>query len=95
MDLVWSALSIADRHKIFDYIETENPSAAIAVDERIEQAVDRLRQFPESGRTGRVTGTRELVVAHTPYIVAYIVISGRVRILRVLHGAQTWPEDMP
>jgi toxin ParE1/3/4 len=51
-------------------------------------------QFPESGRPGRIEETRELVILRTPYIAAYRITGDTVRILRVLHGAQQWPEDM-
>jgi toxin ParE1/3/4 len=63
----------------------------VHVDEQIVAAVRRLIEFPESGRPGRVAGTRELVIPRTPYIAAYLVIPEMVRILRVLHGAQIWP----
>lgn len=58
-------------------------------------AVRRLHDFPESGRPGRVAGTRELVITETPYVAAYHVSGETVRILRVLHGAQQWPDDLP
>ena len=48
----------------------------------------------QSGRPGRVAGTRELVVTGTPYVAAYQVTRETVRILRVLHGAQQWPDDL-
>lgn len=94
MRLTWSALAIADRMAIFDFIEQENPAAAIRTDTKIEAGIRQLLQFPESGRTGRVSGTRELVIAGTPYIAAYSVLSDRIRILRVLHGAQVWPDSL-
>jgi toxin ParE1/3/4 len=56
--------------------------------------VRRLLEFPESGRPGRVAGTRELVVPHTPFIAAYVVTGDRIRILRILHSAQVWPDDI-
>jgi toxin ParE1/3/4 len=34
------------------------------------------------------------VISRTPYIVAYRITGDTVRILRVLHGARRWPEDM-
>jgi addiction module RelE/StbE family toxin len=79
---------------IFDFIEQENPAAAIRSDTKIEASIRQLLQFPESGRTGRVPGTRELVIAGTPYIAAYSVLSDRIRVLRVLHGAQIWPDSL-
>jgi len=92
--LVWTQHALADRDAIFKYIEEESPRAAVNVDDQIVAAVRRLLDFPESGRPGRVVGTRELVVPRTPFIAAYIVTADRVRILRVLHGAQVWPDDI-
>jgi toxin ParE1/3/4 len=83
-----------DRERIFDFIEQDDPRAAIAVDERIATQVLLLMQFPEGGRPGRIEGTRELVIRRTPYIVAYRVERDGVRILRVLHSAQMWPGGM-
>lgn len=94
MRLVWSAFALADREGIFVHIEADNPSAAIGVDERIAAAARRLINFPESGRPGRVAGTRELIITGTPYIAAYAVTIETIRILRVLHGAQTWPDEI-
>ncbi|WP_436316525.1 type II toxin-antitoxin system RelE/ParE family toxin [Variovorax sp. LjRoot84] len=60
MRLEWSPLAMDDRERIFDFIEQDDPRAAIAVDERIATQVLVLLQFPEGGRPGRVEGTREL-----------------------------------
>lgn len=79
---------------IFDFIEADHPQAAVDIDERIERAASRLLQFPDSGRPGRVTGTRELVVTGTSYIIAYTTAGDRLRILRVLHASRLWPDDM-
>jgi addiction module RelE/StbE family toxin len=79
---------------IFDFIEAENPAAAVRIDARIEAGIRQLLEFPESGRVGRVTGTRELIITGTAYIAAYVVLSEQIRILRVLHGAQVWPDTL-
>jgi addiction module RelE/StbE family toxin len=92
--LEWSQFALADREAIFDYIEADSPRAAVVIDSRIQQHVEQLRQFPESGRPGRVEGTRELVIERTPYIAAYQIVGNKVRILRVLHGARLWSEDV-
>lgn len=90
MNVEWAAHAIEDRNEVFDYLESENPQAALSVDERIETQISQLIQFPERGRPGRVEGTRELVISGTPYIAAYRVTAA-IRILRILHSAQQWP----
>ncbi len=68
MKIEWTPAALADRDAIFDNIEADSPRAAMTVDERIEAAVERLVDFPESGRPGRVEGTREIVMTNAPYI---------------------------
>jgi toxin ParE1/3/4 len=95
MIVEWSVFAMADREAIFDYIEADSPRAAVSIDDRIEARVEGLARFPEMGRPGRIEGTRELVISGTPYIAAYRIVGDTVRILRVLHGAQQWPGEMP
>lgn len=95
MRLEWSAFALADRDRIFDYIEQDSSRAAVVVDDRIREQVEVLREFPALGRPGRVEGTRELVISRTPYIAAYRIEGNTVHILRVLHGAQLWPDVLP
>ena len=94
MRLEWAAFAVENRDAIFDYIEQDSPYAAVVVDDRIRVQVRQLLQFPETGRPGRIEGTRELVISRTPYIAAYRIMGETVRILRVLHGAQLWPDEM-
>lgn len=94
MQLEWSQFAQADREAIFDYIEADSPQAAITVDDRIRQQVEELRKFPKIGRPGRIDGTRELIIQRTPYIAAYRIAGKTIRILRVLHGAQMWPQEL-
>jgi toxin ParE1/3/4 len=92
--LVWTPLAVQDREQIFDYIALDSPSAALAVDEALSKQLNLLKEFPQMGRSGRVEGTRELVVQGTPFIVAYQVRKDLVRILRIVHGAQLWPDSL-
>jgi addiction module RelE/StbE family toxin len=80
---------------IYERIAADNPDAAPRVIEQIRIAVERLQEFPMIGRPGRVEGTRELVVAGTPYIVPYRVKAEIVQIITVLHSAQRWPDRFP
>lgn len=90
MRLAWTPEALEDRRAIYDYIEGENPAAAIALDERISEAASRLLAHPGLGPPGRITGTRELTI-HSNYIVVYDLANELVRILRVLHAAREWP----
>jgi toxin ParE1/3/4 len=94
LKLRWSEFASADREGIFDYLVERNPGAALMIDERIEESIERLLQFPEVGRIGRVTVTRELVIADTPYIAAYQIRNQDITVLRVLHGARQWPDKI-
>lgn len=93
MRLSRTATYRADLEKIVDYIASDNPKAALAIWDEIESQIERLVAYPHSGRLGRVEGTRELVVNRTPFIVGYRVIGDAVLVLRVLHGAQQWPDE--
>lgn len=76
-------------------IAPDNPAAATRVIELIRTAMRRLPASPAIGRPGRVEGTRELVIAGTPYIVPYRVQDDIVEIITVLHSAQRWPDRFP
>lgn len=88
--LVWAPEAIQDRDDIYQYIEADNPNAALALDELIAEKAGRLLDYPGLGKPGRVAGTRELVV-HQHYIIVYDSASDLVRVLRVLHAARQWP----
>ena len=66
--------------------------AAERMVERIRDSVDQLTQFPSLGRTGRVSGTRELIIDGTPFIVPYRVREDAIEIIAVFHAAQRWPD---
>lgn len=92
----WREQAEADLGEIFDYLLDRNPRAALRVRLAIREHAALLAEHPGVGRPGRVTGTRELVIARTPYIVAYTVdaLASTVVILRVLHGARRWPDPL-
>ena len=80
---------------IYEHVAANSSTAASGMIERIRAAVTHLAASPALGRSGRVAGTRELVIPHTPYIVPYRVKNGVVQIITVLHGAQRWPDKLP
>ena len=92
MRVRWLRTALANLEAEADYIGEDSPAAARRVVQRIFRAVNLLKKNPAMGRPGRVAGTRELVVAGTPYILPYRVRADAVEILRVFHAARRWPE---
>ncbi len=90
----WLRTALANLDAEAEYIAEDNPAAAGRVVQKILRAVDLLKKNPAMGRAGRVAGTRELVVAGTPYIVPYRVRGEALEILRVFHAARKWPERL-
>jgi toxin ParE1/3/4 len=90
----WLRRALANPDAEAEYIAVDDRAATGRVVLRILRAVDLLKKNPALGRAGRVTGTRELVVAGTPYIVPYRVRGEAVEILRVFHAARKWPEKL-
>ena len=90
MRLEWRPLALADRERIFDFIAKDDPVAALNLDEMFEKRADLLIEYPESHRSGREKGTREMVV-HPDYIVIYRIQKAFVEILRVKHTGRQQP----
>lgn len=94
MKIRWTDPAVADVQDIYDFIAGEDRDAARRILDAIYSAVeDSLPTHPGIGRTGRVAGTRELVVTGLPFVIPYRVRNGEVQILRVLHGARRWPNN--
>lgn len=91
MKIRWSKTGVRTRFAQLDYIARESTAAAIRLDEEIERQIDLLLDHPLMGRSGRVPGTREMVISRTPFIAIYKVTRTHIEVLRVLHGAQRWP----
>jgi len=84
----WLRAALDNLSAVAEYISRDNPVAAARTVAAIVNAVENLKRFPASGRAGRVSGTRELVVSGTPYIVPYRVRDNVVQVIRVFHAAR-------
>ncbi|MBI1946836.1 MAG: type II toxin-antitoxin system RelE/ParE family toxin [Deltaproteobacteria bacterium] len=82
----WSKEARADLIEARRFVAENSPRAASRLAARILDVVEHLERNPQMGRDGFVPGTRELVVATTPYIVIYEVQRDHVNILGVVHG---------
>ena len=91
MKVRWSGPAEADLDAAVLFIAEDDVSAALRMQDRLLAAAAALEKLPHRGRAGRIDGTRELVVAGTPYMLIYEVAADHVWIIRVHHGAQDWP----
>ena len=94
MNVVWSRRAIRHLFSLREYIAKDSEQNAALVATRILGAVELLQTQPGIGRPGRIPGTRELVVADTPYIIPYRVRRERLELIAVLHGRQKWPRKL-
>ncbi len=94
MRVRWLTRAIESLIAARNYIAQDNPKAAEEFFSYVIVSTTHLEQYPQIGRTGRVHGTRELVLVKYPYIVPYRVKGEEVQILRVLHSARIWPSGV-
>lgn len=92
MRIRWLKRASHDLNRVQDYIAQDNPHAAIETVLRIIETVEKLIEYPGLGRPGMIEGTRELVISGTPYFLPYRVKEDRIEIMKVMHGAQKWPQ---
>ncbi|HEU5280521.1 MAG TPA: type II toxin-antitoxin system RelE/ParE family toxin [Gammaproteobacteria bacterium] len=90
MQIRWLEDAVNDLVSLRQYIANNNPRAAHRIANKILSSVDHLSLHPGLGRSGRVPGTRELIIPSTPFLIPYRVAQDTVEILRVLHVAMEW-----
>lgn len=93
MVIQWTTPATEQLVAAYEYVASENPAAAQRITNHIWEMVEVLARHPMAGRKGRVVGTRELVIAGTPFVVGYRVEKEEVWILAVMHAARKWPGE--
>ena len=94
MRIRWFRQALLDLDQIETYIAEDSPAIAVDVIIKIIKAVSLLGAQQGIGRTGRVPGTKELIVPGLPYIIPYRVKDGEVQVLRVYHTSRKWPDRL-
>lgn len=90
MKVIWTPEAEQDRLDIWDYIATDNPPAAVRMDELFSAAAASLKAFSDKGKLGQIVGTRELI-PHENYRLVYQTENDAVWILALVHVARMWP----
>jgi addiction module RelE/StbE family toxin len=90
---LWTRAASLDLTQIKEYIDRDNPVAALSVVMEIVSVAEVLiSEHTRIGKAGRVPGTLEFVIPDYPsYILIYKLSDDAVQILRVLHAARKWP----
>jgi toxin ParE1/3/4 len=90
--IVWLSSALRNLQVIHAYYSAEGvPDQAKRVIQLIQKTSSQLKELPGLGRSGRVAGTRELVVPQASFLIVYRENATAVQILRILHSSQKWP----
>ena len=89
--IFWEEESLNDREEIFEFLYVFNPDAAEKTDEIIEVKVQNLIDQPLMGVQRDGIRGRLLIIPEVSMIVSYFVDGSTIRILRVLHQKQKFP----
>jgi len=94
MQVKWLNKALKNLDHEAEYIAQTDPTAARLVVQRIHHAVQILADNPAIGQPGRISGTRELVITGTRYIIPYRVTLRPkcIEILRVFHSSRKLPK---
>jgi toxin ParE1/3/4 len=92
MKLRWSRRAEADLFGQCGRIAHDDPRLAAELCAEVLARIGALPEFPYLGRAGRIEGTRELPLPGLPWVAVYEITGETIMVLRLLHGAQNWPE---
>ena len=92
MRVRWTTDAADDLERICDDIAQSRPDSARRVAQSVTESIGTLETFPHLGRPGRVQGTREITFPPLPFVAVYEVHEEQIVVLRILHGAQRWPQ---
>lgn len=94
MKITWSPLAIDRVAEIAKYIVQDSPNSAQKWVESTFKVVERLEQFPKSGRiVPEIMQDDFREIIHGNYRIIYRLQSESISILTVRHGRQLLPVD--
>ena len=94
MKIIWSPLSVERMTEIAKYIAEDNPDASITWVESIFEIIDRLKQYPESGRiVPEIDKPNIREVIYGNYRIIYKILKQELYILTIRHFKQLLPSD--
>ena len=89
--VIWSPSALDDVASVADYIATDSVAMAALFVRRLVEAVDRLQDFPRSGRTiPEIDHPDCREVIYGAYRIMYRLEGDEVWITGIVHGARNW-----
>lgn len=90
LDLVYSGAAAADLEAIFKHVALDSPRSARRWVAEIEKRCELLRDFPELGVERPDLAPSLRIFPHRRAVIAYRILSDRIRIVRVFYGGQDY-----
>ncbi len=88
MKLRYTTRATAELDEILAFSDRESPKGASRVKARLLEVIDRLVQYPESGRLTTQSRLRRAVVYPYPYLVYYKASAAEIVIHGIRHSAR-------
>jgi plasmid stabilization system protein ParE len=86
-------LSVRARNELIaiaDYFDERNPAAGARIRKAIDNGLNTLLAFPQSGRPLKIEGVRKFVTQPYPYVIYYLIgeDADELLVLSVCHPAR-------
>ncbi len=91
----WTGPARDDLAELRAFLAERDPGLASRATLAVLDRVEWLAARPNTGRPGRVAGTREWSLRRPPYVIVYRVVGDDVEILRIFHTARDRPPTTP
>ena len=94
MKIFWTELAVEKLESFADYIALDKPSAALKWIRKMQKSVNKLKDYPESGRKVpeiKRINIREIIEGN--YRIIYRIEEKRISILTIRHSSQLLSES--
>lgn len=91
--IIYLPIAQKDLTEILEYVQADNPTAALDLLDQIDQAVSNLELFPFMGqipKDNRLQHLKYRMLIVGNYLIFYVVIGKTVEIRRILHGKRKY-----
>lgn len=91
LSVKWTRQALEDLEAAREFIISTCPQFLESTIESIQLSINQIKLFPETGKIGRVKGTRELVFSQIPFILIYRKKKSLIEVIALLHQSRKWP----